>query len=174
MEAPLIPENESERQRAVDALGLVGTPAEERFDRITRTASENLNAPISTISIIDRDREWFKSSVGVDKTEGSREHSFCGHTITKGLMFVVEDTKNDQRFSDNPQVVNPPHVRFYAGVTLHDRKTHLPIGAFCIKDTKPRTLKPEELKQLQDYARQAEDELNSASTASGAQKTDSV
>lgn len=161
-EAP-IPENEAARLFATQSLGILDTPYEERFDVITRAAAVQPHAPICTISIIDKDREWFKSCVGTPAREGERAVSFCGHTITQGSMFIIEDTLKNPDFADNPQVVNPPHVRFYAGITLHDNKTHLPIGAFCIKDTEPRSLSMTELNDLMSFAKQAETELNKKS-----------
>ena len=160
-----IPADEIERLAALKAKNVLDTPPEYRFDRITKAVAENLRVPISTISLIDQDREWFKSSVGVSATEGPRESSFCGHTITRGSLFVVEDTHKNKDFADNPQVTNPPHIRFYAGVTLHDHKTHLPIGAFCVKDTKPRNLSMPELNTLLTKAHEAEVELNKVADA---------
>lgn len=130
MQQAPIPKFEDERLRALQSLNLLSTLPEERFDRITRSASKALNAPISTISLIDDKREYYKSRVGIEQTGGDRGASFCGHTIAYGKVFVVEDTQKDPRFADNPQVKGPPHVRFYAGVTLHDRSTRLPVGAF--------------------------------------------
>jgi len=160
MQKPPIPQNEADRQRAVDSLGILDTPPDERFDAITRAAAERLRAPICTISIIDTNREWLKSCVGTPKREGGRDESFCGHTILTGNVMVIEDTLKDPRFADNPQVIQPPRIRFYAGVTLHDNKTHLPVGAFCIKDTKPRQLASDDLNTLLEFANQAEVELN--------------
>lgn len=160
MQQAPIPEDEAERQAAVDRMKLVGTPPEERFNELTDKAAQDLGAPISLISIVDRDREWFKAKVGVEEAEKPRATSFCGHTVVQGKLFVIEDTAKDERFRDNPQVTNPPHIRFYAGIALHDHKTHQPIGAFCIKDTKPRTLSLSELNTLMEYAHKAEVELN--------------
>lgn len=141
-------------------MGVLDTPPEPRFDAITTRAAKTFGVPICTISVIDANREWFKSCVGTLHREGERSTSFCGHTIVSGKILIVEDALKDPRFADNPQVVNPPHVRFYAGVTLFDRKTHIPVGAFCIKDTKARSLDLDELNVLMDLARQAEEELN--------------
>lgn len=154
------PADEADRQQAVDSLRILDTGPEERFDRLTKEAAEKLSCPMSTISIIDRDREWYKSHHGVPQDQGDRSTSFCGHTITRGKMFVVEDASTDQDFADNPMVVHPPHVRFYAGITLHDAKTKQPVGAFCVKDTKPRRLSSEEIATLMELADRAEAELN--------------
>lgn len=160
MEGPTIPDDEAARLAAVKKLGILDTQPEERFDVITRSAAKEFNAPISTISIVDAHREWFKSKVGPIASEGDRKTSFCGHTIVRGKLFVVEDTHQDPMFQNNPQVVDPPHIRFYAGVTLLDHKTHQPVGAFCIKDTKPRKLSLTEINSLLQYADRAEQELN--------------
>lgn len=139
---------------------MLDTAPDERFDRLTRSAVEQLHVPISTVSIIDADREWFKSCAGTETSEGSRENSFCGHTIMQGHIFIIEDTRQDPRFADNPQVIASPFIRFYAGVTLHDRKTHQPVGAFCVKDIRPRSLTVEETGILLSLARSAEEALN--------------
>lgn len=164
MQTAPIPENESERLKAVASLNILDTPAEERFDTLTKEAVERLKVPMSAVSIVDSDREWYKSHVGMPVSQGPRESSFCGHVIASDLVFVVRDTLEDQRFKDNPQVVNPPNVRFYAGVTLHDRKTHLPIGTFCVKDIKPRDFRSDELQTLIELADRAEIELNQDGT----------
>lgn len=160
MQKPPIPANEADRLAALKSKNILDTPTEERFDAITRSAVEQLKVPISTISLIDTNREWFKSCVGTMSREGSRDVSFWGYTIVSGELFVIQDTLADPRFADNPQVTNPPHIRFYAGVTLHDQNTHLPIGAFCIKDVKPRNMSLSEFNVLLGLARQAETELN--------------
>jgi GAF domain-containing protein len=170
MQPPPIPANESERLQAVKHLNILDTPAEERFDTITKAAAEELRVPICTIAIIDATREWFKSCVGTTATEGARETSFCGYTIVSGKILVIQDTLADPRFANNPQVTQPPHIRFYAGVTLHDRDTHLPVGAFCVKDVKPRSLTPQEFSALLRYADQAESELNRGFTVPSAFK----
>lgn len=87
-----------------------------------------------------------------------------------GKIFVIQDTLADPRFADNPQVIHPPHIRFYAGVTLHDHDSHLPVGAFCVKDVKPRLLTPQEFSALLRYADQAESELNRGFTVPSSHK----
>ena len=155
-----IPPNESERLEAVHRLAILDTESEERFDQITREAVEKLRVPISTISIIDSDREWFKSCQGLDNREGPRTTSFCGHAMLADQIFIVEDTLLDPRFKDNPMVVGKPHIRFYAGIALWDHFYNQPIGVFCIKDTVPRHLSMPELNILLDLAKRAEDEIN--------------
>lgn len=159
LKAP-INENEKERLVAVRNLVILDTPPEERFDSLTREAIQKLNVPISTITIIDEKREWFKSCQGIDQKESPREISFCGHAMFSSVLFIIEDTLKDPRFSDNPMVVNPPHIRFYAGIRLLDYKTGLPIGVFCVKDIKPRKFNLEETEILIDLGKKAEKEIN--------------
>ncbi len=132
-----IPENETERLVAVKAMDILDTPPEEQFDQITRLAQHYFNVPICLITIVDANREWFKSCQGVDSTEGSRDISFCGHAVNANDLFVIEDTLKDKRFADNPVVLNAPHIRFYAGQSLRGLNGHK-VGVFCIKDTSPR------------------------------------
>lgn len=160
MEPAPIPYNEKGRIKAVKELGILDTKPEERFDKLTKEAVEKLKAPISTISIIDSDREWYKSCQGVKDKDGKRDISFCGHALFATNVFVVEDTLKDIRFFNNPTVIGYPFIRFYAGVTLLDQKTRFPIGVFCIKDTKPRKFSLEEIDILTNIAERAEQELN--------------
>lgn len=158
-EAP-IPDNEKERLEAVHEMAILDTEPEERFDHITREAVEKIKIPISTITILDSKREWFKSCQGLSQKEGERAISFCGHALLAKNIFFVEDTLKDPRFADNPMVKGSPYIRFYAGVALIDRKTGHYIGVFCVKDTKPRTLTAEEVEIFLDLADRAENELN--------------
>ena len=155
-----IPKNEKERLAAVKKLSILDTVPEERFDRITKEAVDRLKVPISTITIVDENREWFKSCQGLDQTQGARDVSFCGHAMLSDSIFIIEDTLKDDRFADNPMVVNPPHIRFYAGVMLKERKSNLPVGVFCVKDTKPREFSSDEVGTLIELAHRAEDQLN--------------
>ena len=155
-----IPEDEEKRIEAVHRMAILDTKSEERFDVLTREAVEKLKVPMSMVSILDRDREWFKSCIGFDKKEGERDVSFCGHALLATNIFIVEDTLKDSRFADNPMVTGDPFIRFYAGVALFDHKTRQPIGVFCVKDTKPRKLTSEEIEIILDLANRAEEELN--------------
>lgn len=155
-----IPADENKRMDAVHRLAILDTHPEERFDALTREAVEKLKVPISMISILDTDREWFKSCVGLDQKEGARAASFCGHALLAKNIFIVEDTLKDPRFADNPMVVGFPFIRFYAGVALFDYKTLQPIGVFCVKDTKPRVLTVEETGIIVDLANRVEKEIN--------------
>lgn len=155
-----IPKNDEERLRALHALKLLDTAPEERFDAITREAMKSFNVAFSSISLIDAKREWFKSQQGLGVQEGRRADSFCGHALLSKYIFVVDDTLKDPRFADNPNVVGPPFIRFYAGVALRENETHEPIGVLCIKDTKPRQFTHAELGVLLNLAAKAELELN--------------
>ncbi len=160
MQIAPIPSDEDVRLDAVHRLAILDTNPEPRFDALTKEAVEKLETPMSMVSILDSGREWFKSCVGFDLKEGNREISFCGHALLAKNIFIVEDTLEDPRFADNPMVVGAPFVRFYAGVALFDRKTHQPVGVFCVKDTKPRKFGSDEVTTLIEIAERAEDELN--------------
>jgi len=159
-----IPKFEKKRLESVKKLKILDTEPEEWFDQITKKATEEFNTPISTISIVDKNREWYKSKQGVDVIEGPRDKSFCGHAMLGQEIFIVEDTTKDPRFADNPMVVGLPKIRFYAGVALHECESHLPIGAFCIKDTKPRKLTLSQINRLIETAKKIEEELNKKNT----------
>lgn len=161
MQIAPIPQNEIERMRAVKTLGILDTKKEARFDQITAEAAQKLNTPISTISIIDEGREWYKACYGIDTHEGKRDISFCGHTLVEPEdIMVIEDTLLDERFADNPYVISEPFIRFYAGVRLFDLKSRLPVGVFCVKDKIPRKLSVDELAIVLEYAAKAEEEIN--------------
>ncbi len=135
------------------------TAAEERFDRVTRMAKRLFDVPIVTISLIDSNRQWFKSCLGLGFSESSRDGSFCGHAILGDDLFEIEDAQKDQRFFDNPSVTGAPHIRFYAGQPLK-LSAGLNLGTLCLIDTKPRTLSPEDRIMLKDLAGMVESELN--------------
>lgn len=156
---PATPEDESRRLAALRALRILDTPAEERFDRITRTARRLFGVPMAMISLVDGDRQWFKSCQGLGLNETGRSVSFCGHAILNDAPMVVQDAAADPRFHDNPLVTGDPHVRFYAGCPLRspDGKK---LGTLCLMDRSPRTLTSEEIVALQDLAAWAEGELS--------------
>ncbi len=139
-----IPDNEDARLNALRELLLLDTPPEERYDRLARFAAEQLDVPIALLSLVDGQRQWFKSRVGLDATETPRDISFCGHAVMKNELFIVEDASSDPRFADNPLVVGAPHIRFYAGAPLSSPSGHH-IGTLCVIDTVPRTLGAVEL-----------------------------
>jgi GAF domain-containing protein len=137
MQPAPIPKNEQERLASLNKLGLLDTPPEERFDRITRVATKIFNVPISTLTLVDSKREWFKSCQGLSKREGERAISFCGYALLSTTIMIIPDTTKDDRFADNPMVSGEPYLRFYAGVPVTSADGQR-IGVFCIKDTKPR------------------------------------
>ena len=134
-----LPSVESLRQAALRDHAVLGTPPEDRFDRIVELAAEYFQAPIALVSLIDADRQWFKASVGLTARETPRESAFCDHSIRLGpnAILVVEDASSDQRFSDNPLVLGAPFIRFYAGAVLTTTDGYN-LGTLCIIDTKPR------------------------------------
>lgn len=158
MLTPPLPANESARLQALLALSILDTPAEERFDRLTRIAQQALGVPIALVSLIDAHRQWFKSRQGLEASETPREVSFCGHAILGDEPMVVNDALDDARFCDNPLVTGDPDVRFYAGVPLRGPQGHA-LGTLCVIDHAPRTVTPGELTLLRDLAAIVEREL---------------
>lgn len=164
MQPPPKPVDETKRLAALRALSLLDTPAEERFDRITRVAQRALGTPIALISLIDADRQWFKSAQGLQVQETPRELSFCGHTILGDALLVVPDAIADERFRDNPLVAGEPNIRFYAGCPLAAPDGSR-VGTLGVIDTAPRELGEGERALLLDLARIAERELAALSMA---------
>ncbi|MDH3445773.1 MAG: CHASE domain-containing protein, partial [Deltaproteobacteria bacterium] len=162
MVVPAFPSDESERVEALHASGLLDTPTEERFDRITRLAQRFFNVPIAIISLVDRDRQWFKSRQGLDVCETDREISFCGHAILGSEVFVIPDATRDERFRDNPLVTDEPHIRFYAGYPISTAEGSR-IGTICIIDHVPRNLDENQLQLLKDLAKLVEREVSVSS-----------
>ncbi len=153
-----LPPNEQARLAAVHGLGILDTQPEERFDRHTRIAGAALDAPIALVTLVDRERQWFKSHQGFDFSETPRDVGFCSHAILEEQPLVVTDALKDDRFAENPAVIGDPRVRFYAGIPLCT-PDGTRVGAFCIVDHKPRTLSAAQLRMLQDIARLVEEEL---------------
>ena len=160
MQLAPIPKNEKERMEALKRLAILDTKPEKRFDVLTEEAAKELRVPMAMISILDSKREWYKSCIGLKKRENARSLSFCGHALLATDNFIVGDTLKDPRFFDNPMVTDSPFIRFYAGIALHDKKTSLPIGVFCVRDIKPRVFSAKETAVLLDLAERAEKELN--------------
>lgn len=155
---PPIPANEVERLEALRKTALLDTAPEEKFDRFTRKAQELFNVPMSKITLVDSDRQWFKSQQGMPLNETSRDISFCGHGINNDDLFIVPDATLDARFSLNPLVTEDPNVRFYAGYPIAAPGGEK-IGMFCILDHKPRELTDEEKEKLRELGRQVTEEV---------------
>ena len=151
MQIPPLPEEESERQKTLDKTGLLNSGSEARFDRITRLAQQIFSVPIALISLVDRDRQWFKSRQGLDAQQTPREISFCGHAILNSEIFVIENALVDQRFCDNPLVMGAPDIRFYAGAPLHSTKGYR-IGTLCLIDSQPQSFSSKQRSMLKDLA----------------------
>lgn len=158
MKTPDLPSDETHRLCALDELKLLDTPPEERFDRLTRLAARTFNTPIALVSLIDRDRQWFKSRQGLEAPQTSREVSFCGHAILREEPLVIENALDDERFADNPLVTGDPNIRFYAGAPLHDRHGHR-VGTLCVIDHKARRFSDKDRDTLRDLADLVEREL---------------
>ena len=147
-----IPRNEQERLAALRALELLDSPAEEIFDHITALAAEICDTPIALISLIDTQRQWFKSRVGLDVEQTARELAFCAHAVAADAPLEVDNALEDARFRENPLVTSAPHIRFYAGVPLHDGRG-LALGTLCVIDRQPRHLDSHQRAQLHHLAK---------------------
>ncbi len=158
MIAPAIPANESTRIDTLRSFNILDTSPEERFDRLTRLAKHLFNVPIALVSLVDTNRQWFKSCVGLSASETPRDISFCGHAILGDDIFMVPDTLTDERFYNNPLVTGDPGIRFYAGCPLAVQNGSK-LGTLCLIDIKPRILNEEERNLLQDLARMVEQEI---------------
>jgi PAS domain-containing protein len=150
--APL-PRNESERLAALQRYEILDTDPDQKFDDLTLLASHICHAPIALISLVDAERQWFKSRVGLTTSQTPRSISFCGHAIFEDDVMVVPDAAADARFSDNPLVTGEPNVRFYAGAPLMTPEGHA-LGTLCVLDRVPRELTPAQLDALRALARQ--------------------
>ncbi|WP_343729741.1 GAF domain-containing protein [Duganella sp.] len=144
MLAAPIPANDKERLAALRELLILDTPREERFDKIVQFAAHEFEVPVALITLVDEQRQWFKAQVGLDVCETGRDVSFCGHAILQPDIFVIPDSRSDERFADNPLVTGPPHVIFYAGAPLPMPSGYV-IGTLCLIDHKPRNLDATEL-----------------------------
>ncbi|MGY1716544.1 PP2C family protein-serine/threonine phosphatase [Geodermatophilus sp. SYSU D01106] len=152
---------ETRRLAALDALQLLGTEREERFDRITRLAQRVFDVPIATVTLIAEDHLWFKSAQGMPIDRADRQASFCDRTMALRRTHVVSDAQQDPVFAGAPAVCGPPHLRFYAGHPLTG-PGGMVVGTLCLFDTRPRTLDAHDVSVLEDLARWTEDELTNS------------
>ncbi len=158
MIAPPMAPDECRRQAALTQLNVLDTPIEERFERITRLARKLLGVPIAAISLVDHDRQWFKSIQGFSATQLPREESICGYTILSDEANVITDAAHDPRFESNPLVTGEPHLAFYAGCPIRS-PDGFRIGALCVIDRKPRRMGRDDRQALADLAMMVETEL---------------
>jgi len=152
MKEPLIPSNEPKRLAALRRYGILDTLPEQDYDEFVKLAAAICDTPIALISLVDQDRQWFKSRVGLDATETPRNISFCGHVVAESSTLMVPDATADDRFADNPLVLSDPKIRFYGGVPLmtHD---HYVLGTLCVIDRQPKRLSAQQLQQLESLSR---------------------
>ena len=154
MKSPEIPKDELQRLNALKEYSVLDTMAELEYDDITFLASQICGTPISLISLIDDKRQWFKSHWGLEATETPREFAFCAHAINdKNNIFIIPDSRKDERFHDNPLVTGDPHVIFYAGIPLTN-KDGFALGTLCVIDNEPKSLNQFQIKALKSLSNQ--------------------
>jgi diguanylate cyclase (GGDEF)-like protein len=170
MKSPAYPDNEQTRIAKIYGLRLLDTEREERFDRITRIATRIFDVPIALVTLVDANRQWFKSNEGLDVCETPRNVSFCGHAILDDRVLVVNDSLEDVRFHDNPLVVTDPKIRFYAGCPIKVESGEK-VGTLCIIDRKPRKFSQQDESILRDLAAIVESELETHKLATSDELT---
>ena len=158
MNSPEISKNETSRISELHSLNILNTHQEKRFDRITRVASKVFQVPIALVSLVDENRLWFKSAIGLTDRESPREHSFCGEVILNNKIIIVENAHEDERYKDNSLVLSDPEIQFYAGCPLRTVKGNN-LGTLCLLDRKPRKLSRQQISILKDLALMVEREL---------------
>jgi len=164
MQKPSTPSDDSERLAALHAIGILDTASDERFDVLTRLAQRLLDVPIALVSLVDEERQWFKSRLGVTVSEAPRDTSFCGHAIQKEDVFCIPDATEDERFHDNPMVTGEPHIRSYAGCPIRSIDGYK-LGTLCIIDKVPRHLNAEQFDDMRDLAALAAREIQAIELA---------
>jgi GAF domain-containing protein len=147
-----LPADEAERLQALRRLQLLDSGPTESFDTVTRLASVALRLPIVLVSLVDADRQWFKSRVGLEAPETPRNISFCSHAVFERRPLVIGNTTRDPRFQGNPLVTGPPHIRAYLGIPLYTPDRY-PIGTLCGIDRQPRDFGDVEIAMMNDFAK---------------------
>lgn len=170
MKWPDTPDDEETRLKTLRSLNILDTLPEERFDRLTRMAKYMFDVPIALVSLVDENRQWFKSRLGLHSRETPRDISFCGHAILGEEIFIIPDATKDERFADNPLVTDDPNIRFYAGCPLRFTDGSK-LGTLCIIDKKPRALSADDLEALKDLATTVERELAAVQLATSDELT---
>jgi anti-sigma regulatory factor (Ser/Thr protein kinase) len=151
-------QDEAARLAALRRYKILDTEPERTFDDLTLLASQICGTPMALITLVDKDRQWFKSKVGLTVDETTRAVSFCAHAINQRDLFVISDAREDARVRDNPLVTGDPHIRFYAGAPLVTPDGHA-LGTLCVVDRVTRTLTPDQVEALEALRRQAESQL---------------
>lgn len=142
-----VPADEPQRLRQLERYGVIGSPSDEHFERIVELASLIFSVPITAISLVEQDRQWFLCNLGLEASETPRDQAFCAHAIASEGVMVVPDATQDPRFSANPLVTAAPHIRFYAGAPLHTPEGHN-LGTLCVIDRQPRQISELQVRQL--------------------------
>jgi diguanylate cyclase (GGDEF)-like protein len=159
MHTPETPENEKERTRAIEKLGIIYSPSEARFDRITRLVGRHFDVQTVLVSFVYKETQWFKSRQGLKVFSTQRSLSLCAHAILQPTALVVENALLDIRFKDHPLVLNGPRIRFYAGYPVKNSEGVI-LGTLCLIDSVPRTFSQDDLNDLRDFAKLVETEIN--------------
>ncbi len=169
----MLTEAEQARLATLDRLNLLDTPAESEFDTIVKLAQRLTGCKIALVSLVDKDRQWFKSKIGLEVDETPREFAFCAHAVAADDVLVVPDATRDDRFSSNPLVTGAPNIRFYAGVPIHAEtqrspSRRVPLGTLCVIDDQPRDVDPGDMKLLAELAQVVETLIAARASAAAA------